>query len=125
MKQIKIIRAYKALNNIYDQKASLAVSHKLWTLRKKLAPQWEFQSEKEQEIIMKYNPEIKLDGSIMFKSKEDEQACMREYSQMISELADIDVDIGELKKIELHSDNKLEMSIEDMDALSDFIEFIE
>lgn len=125
MKQSTIIRAFKALNNIYGQKTTLSVSHKLWTLRNMLMPHWEFQSEKEREVIEKYDPEVKPDGSVQFKSKEDGEACMKEYTQTVNELADLDVDLGDFKKIVLHFDDKLEMSVEDMDALSEFIDFVE
>ena len=125
MKQSTIIRAFKALNNIYGQKTSLSVSHKLWTLRNLLAPHWDFQTEKEQEVIQKYGPEIAEDGTVKFKSKEDETACMKEYAQTVNEIAELDVDLGDFKKIVLHFDDKLEMSVEDMDALSEFIDFVE
>ena len=125
MKQSTIIRAFKALNNIYGQKTSLSVSHKLWTLRQKLAPQWDFQTEKEQEVIQKYEPDIMPDGTVKFKSKEDEMACMKEYAKTVDELSDIDVDMDDYKKIILHLDDKLELSIEDMEALSEFIDFVE
>ena len=125
MKQSTIIRAFKALNNIYGQKTSLSVSHKLWTLRNLLAPHWDFQTEKEQEVVRKYEPTIADDGSVKFKSKDDEKACMDEYMQTVNEIAELDVDLGDFKKIVLHLDDKLEMSMEDMEALSEFIDFVE
>ena len=125
MKQSTIIRAYKALNNIYTQKTSLAVSHKLWTLRNLLAPHYEFQSEKEGELFQKYDPEITPDGKVSFKNPEEEHAFMEEYTQLIRELSEIDVDWDDHKKVVLHLDDKLEMSMEDMEALSEFIDFVE
>ena len=125
MKQSKIIRAYKVLESLYNQKTSLAVSHKLWTLRKLLAPQWEFQEEKEKEVFMKYSPEALPDGKLKFKSEEESKACLDEYQKLITELSDLDVDLGEFNKIVLHADDKLDISMEDMDALSEFIDFVE
>lgn len=124
MKQSTIVRAYKALDNIYGQKTSLSVSHKLWTLRQKLEPHWKFQAEKEQEVIAKYPTTIKVDGTVAFESEDDKNACMKEFADMIKELSDLDVE-WDNKKIVLHFDDKLEMSMEDMDALSEFIDFVE
>lgn len=125
MLQSKIIRAYKAINNLYAQKLPLTISHKLWTLKQKLEPTWEFQIEKEQEIIMSYNPTIDDDGLVSFKSEDDAKNCKIEYENMCKEIADIDVDLGDFKKVPIALDDKVELSIEDIEALEEFVEFVE
>ena len=125
MKQSKIIRAYKTLLALSEQKLPLSVSHKLWTLMTKMAPQWEFQSKQEQDLIAKYEPEIAQDGAVKFKSEEEENACKEEYTKLVSELADLDVEWDENKKTQIHLDDKLDISIGDIEALKDFVDFVE
>lgn len=125
MKQSKIIRAYKTLLALSEQKLPLSVSHKLWTLMTKMAPQWEFQSKQEQDLIAKYEPEIAQDGAVKFKSEEEENACKEEYTKLVSELADLDVEWDESKKTQIHLDDKLDISIGDIEALKDFVDFVE
>lgn len=125
MKQFKIIRAYKSLSRLYEQKLPLTVSHKLWMLKQKLDPTWEFQNEKEQEVIMKYEPQVSENGQVTFKSDDEAMRCKEEYIAVCKELADIDVDLDDFQKISIALDDKLELSIEDLEALSDFIDFTE
>ncbi len=125
MKQYKIIRAYKTLSELSQQKVPLSVSHKLWTVSRMLKPHWDFQTEKEMEIIKKYNPNVSADGTIDFGNEETAKKCKEEFEKVAAEMADLDVDLGDYKKVVLHFDDKLEMSVEDMDALSEFIDFVE
>ena len=125
MKQSKVIRAYKSITTLYEQKLPLTISHKLWMLRQKLTPTWEFQNEKEQEVIRKYNPTIGEDGSVSFKDNDEAIKFRDEYLKTCNELADLDVDIDNDKKIVLKLDDKLELSVEDIEALSEFVDFEE
>ena len=125
MKNAKIISAYKALATIGEQKLPLSVSHKLWTIKKMLEPHWEFQVEKEQEVIQKYKPVIAPDGAVTFKSDEDAKACREEYEKTVNELADLEVELGDYKKVVLHFDDKIDLSVQDIEAFSDFVEFAE
>ena len=125
MKQAKIIKAYKAINKLYDQQLPLTISHKLWMLRQKLEPTWEFQVDKEQEVIMAYSPVIAQDGAVTFNTQEDSVKCREEYEKVCKEIADIDVDLGDFQKIQIKLDDKLEISIEDIEALEDFVDFAE
>ena len=56
MKQKEIVRAYSAISNLYKQQIPLTVSHKLYQLKRKLTPQWDFQIEKERELIFLTKP---------------------------------------------------------------------
>jgi len=125
MKQSKIIRAYKTLNKIAQDKLPLPVSHKLWTLTRVLQPHWDFQTEKEAEVFQKYDPKYNEDGSMDFGTEERAKECRKEYEQVVKEIADLDVDLGDFKKIILHLDDNLNISIGDIDALSDFVDFVE
>ena len=125
MKQSKIIKAYRAINKLYEQKLPLTISHKLWMLRQKLTPTWEFQVDKEQDVIMRFNPIIGENGEVTFNSQEDAMNCKAEYEKTCKEIAELDVDLGDYEKIVLKLDDKLELSVEDIDALSEFIDFTE
>lgn len=125
MKQSKIIRAYKTLSKISQDKLPLAVSHKLWTLSRILQPHWDFQTEKEADVFRKYDPKYNEDGTMDFGSEERAKECRAEYEQVVTEIADLDVDLGDFKKVVLHLDDKLDISIGDIEALSDFVEFVE
>ena len=125
MKQGKIIRAYKTLNKLSQEKLPLAVSHKLWTLSRVLQPHWDFQTEKEAEVFEKYDPKFNEDGSMDFGSKEKAEECRAEYEKTVKEIAELDVDLGDYKKVVLHLDDKLDISISDIEALSDFVDFVE
>ena len=125
MKQFKIIRAYKTLTKLAQEKLPLSVSHKLWTLSRILQPHWDFQTEKEADVFDKYDPKFNADGSMDFGTKENAEAFKAEYEKTVAEIADLDVDLGDFKKIVLHLDDKIDISIGDIDALSDFVDFVE
>ena len=125
MKQSTIIQAYKTIQELSQQKLPLAVGHKLWTVKRMLEPHWEFQREKEQEVFEKYKPVINEDGSLQFKDKEEGEAFGKEYLEMVNEVADLDVDLGEYKKVLLHFDDKIDMTVDEIAALSEFVDFVE
>lgn len=125
MKQSTIIQAYKVLNELYKQKLPLAVGYKLWTLMQKLKPHWDFQSEKERGLLDMYSPQISTDGDLTFESQEAGKKFAAEYNALCSELSDLDVDLGDYKKIVLHLDDNLNLSMEDIAALSEFVDFTE
>ena len=125
MKQSKIIQAYKALTNLSQQKLPLSVSHKLWTLARTLQPHWEFQTNEEAKVLEKYNPTPCDDGSMDFGSAERARECKAEYEKTVAEIAELDIDLGDFKKITLHLDDKIDISIGEIEALSEFVEFEE
>lgn len=125
MKQKQIIMACKVLNKLYEKDLSLSVSYKLFRLRNMLRDQWEFQQEKESALFEKYNPTVGLDGVLDFGSKEQEESFRHEFNDLMKEMAEMDVDIGDFNKITLHLDDNLDLSMSDIDALSDFIDFVE
>lgn len=125
MKQSNIIRAYRTITNLSEQKLPLAVSHKLWTVMRTLTPHIEFQREKEQEVIGKYKYDVAPDGTVKFESQEAEEAFKQEYAKTVDEIANLEVDLDGYKKVILHFDDKIDLSVDDVEALSDFVEFAE
>ena len=90
-----------------------------------LKPHYEFQSQKENEIFDKYQPILKPDGTFEFQSPDAERAFSEEFGALMKEMADLDVDLGDHKKVTLHLDDNIEMSVGDIEALNEFVEFAE
>ena len=125
IKQSKIVRAYKALEKTSGQKLPLKISHKLWSLAKLLEPHVNYQKEKEQEVLDKYGKFMNADGSFNFKDEETMRAFAEEMNDTIDRAGEEDVELIDYEKVVLKTDSGLELSIEDIDALSDFVEFEE
>lgn len=125
VKQSTIIRAYKVIDSFTGKKMSVSISHKLWTIKRALQPHWDFQAEKEREVMGKYEPQVDENGNLQFKSEEAQKACMQEFGKTCAELADLDVDLGDFKKVIIHLDDKIDLSMDDIDALQDFVEFVD
>lgn len=125
MKQSTIINAYKTINALSDKKYSISISHKLWTIKTALEPHFEFQMSKEREVFEKYQPEFTDDGNMKFKSKEEGEAFFKEYTETVKELSELDVDMSDFKKVILQGCDNIELSIDDIAALSEFVEFVE
>ena len=125
MKQSTIIKAYKVLNKLYGEDLPLPVSYKLYRLRSQLAPQWNFQNEKEREIFTKYSPSINTDGTLSFKDDNERDAFTKEFTELCNTMAELDADIGEVKKFAIKLSDGISLSMEDIEALQDFIDFEE
>ena len=125
MKQSTIIKAYKVLNKLYGEDLPLPVSYKLYKLRNLLAPQWNFQNEKERDVFDKYHPIVNSDGTLHFDNDESRTAFTKEYTELCNTMADLDADIGEVNKFTVKLSDGIKLSMEDIDALQDFIDFEE
>lgn len=125
MKQSKIIKAYKVLNKLYEENLPLPVSYKLFKLRSQLAPQWDFQSDKERDVFSRYPVHVNENGTLVFENEEDRSAFMEELGTLCGEMAELDADIGEITKLTLSLSSGLNLSMEDIEALQDFVDFEE
>ena len=115
MKQNKINQAYLALGRL-SENDQLGVNDQwnIYTTRKTLRQYTEFYDERRAVIANKYKEFADADGSIS-----GEKA--REFIAECDELNDMDVDLGEYKKVGL----KLVAGIKcaDIEALEDFVDF--
>ena len=124
MKQIEIIRAYKAINNFNQneknkQNASVRVTHDLFVVRKLLEPHWQYQTELEQGILV--DAEAEWDnGKWKFKNAEKEKL----FYDKLREVSNLDVDLGEFAKAKINLDENIYLSMDDMEALDPFVEFV-
>lgn len=125
MKQFQIIKAYKAINKLYEKDLPVSISYKLFRIRSFLLPHWEFQQDKERSVFDKYSPTVDENGSLKFGTKEDGERFVAEYTKLCNELADIDVDTDDIEKVSIPMDINLSLSVEDIEALQGFVEFVE
>lgn len=123
MKQSSIIRAYKTIEEVRNQKMPLNASHGFFVVKRALQPHWDFQVEKEQEAMAKYAPTVDEHGNLQFESDEQAQECMAGYQKLLGELADLDVDLGEFRKPVIRITPEVDLSVDDIEALCDFIDF--
>ena len=124
MKQKEIIRAYKAINNFNQneknkQNASVRATHDLFVVRKLLEPHWQYQTELEQGILA--DAEAEWDNG-KWKFKSTEKAKL--FYDKLREVSNLDVDLGEFTKAKINLDENIYLSMDDMDALDPFVEFV-
>lgn len=125
MKQKDIVKAYHTIMKHEKDDLPLKVSYGLYRVKNIIKEQIEFQNGKEREIFMKYKPKTNDDGSFKFESAEQAEEFAKEFDSKITEVTEMDVDLGEFKKPRIPIDQLVDVSVEDIEALEPFIEFIE
>lgn len=118
MKQREYIDAYKVIQKYENEKLPLDISFGLFKVKKILQDQWDFQVSREREIFDQYKPQLKEDGTFVFEKDSDREAFMTDFT----ELFDMDVD-KEVEKVHIDFGSRIEMSITDIEVLSNFVEF--
>ena len=118
MKQEKYISAYKVIQKYENEKLPLDISYGLFKVKKILQDQWDFEVAKEQEIFDHYKPSVNDDGSFKFETTEDQIGFAKELSDLLSMKVDQDFD-----KVKIDFGDRVELSLTDIEALDDFIEF--
>ena len=129
MKQGKIIQAYKALDKLMAQETPLQIALKVFEMREKLRPSWEFQISEEEKLQKKYSNINFSEFSVTWKNGDEEDqkqklaeltACEKE----IQALADLDR-IIEVETLEIPAEAvSIKMAGKDIEALKGFVEFI-
>lgn len=112
----KIVGGYKALLDISNQNMSAKTSYALYKIRMALKPSWDFQIEREKSLMEKYG-ERDSDGNYTIKSVEGR----REFMQMIAELNSMEEEL-DIEPITMELPD-INMSIEQIDAISNFVHF--
>ncbi len=125
MKQIDIVKAFHVLEKYAQTQLPLKVSYAFYKVKTIIKDQVEFQNNKEREIFEKYKPKTNDDGSFKFESAEQAEEFAKEFDSKITEVTEMDVDLGEFKKPRIPIDQLVDVSVEDIEALEPFIEFIE
>ena len=117
MKQYKLIRAYKATEELSrNDKLSANTLWSLYNLRKMLAPHWEFQNEREESLRNKYAEFADEQGRLVGEHYNN-------FIKDLAEIAEMDKDIGDFEKVKITLQDNLGLTIEKMEALDEFVEF--
>lgn len=117
MKQYKLIRAYKATEELaHNNKLPANILWGIYQLRKTLSPHIEFQREREEDLKKKYAEFADEEGNISGKPSTD-------YINDLIEIANMEKEIDFPDKIQLTVVDDLGISVEMMEDLEDFIEF--
>ncbi len=125
MKHSDVIKAYMVLSNISSDEMPLSISYKLFKVKKMLQPQWDFQKERIDSVMKKYEPVRQMDGSIKFRNRKDGEKCANELNKMMEEIDEMEIDFADIKRPSICLDTDINLSIADIDALSPFVEFTE
>ena len=118
MKQGKMVQAYNALQRLGGQVMDDLVAYKLFKLKKQMAPAIEFQTEREQLIFEKYQPERTGNGQYSFRTSG--QAA--EFRNELNELADMETEVT-VTPVKIPKGQRLLISMDDIEALDGFVEF--
>lgn len=125
MKQKDVVKAYHTIEKFEDKDVPLKVSYALFKTKSLIKDQVDFQLKKEREIFEKYKPSALDDGALKFESNEQAQEFAVEFDSKINEVAEMDIDLGEYKKFKIPIDQLVDISVQDIEALEPFIEFVE
>lgn len=128
MRQGSIIQAYKALDKLMQQDTPLPIAIKVFEMREKLRPCWEFQIIEEQKLQEKYKSIDFATFSVSYQTDDeaDKKLKLAELSaceKEIRDLADLDREI-EIEPLEIPvAAVSVKMAGKDIEALKGFIEF--
>lgn len=125
MKHSEIIKAYGALSRLSNTEVPLSIGYKLFKIRKMLRPQWEFQNERVDSVLNKYETRCQMDGSLKFNSVQEAEKCAGELDSLMKEMNDMEIDLADFSRPVIKLDTDMKISIDDIDALSDFVNFVE
>lgn len=118
--QKNIVKAYKAVDKISSICLDLKLAYKFFRLKQILKKQYEFQTEREMSFVREFEGEVLAGGKVQCKTTEDARAL----SGKIEELENMEVDLGDFDKVQLPLNSELNLSMNDLEALDPFIEFI-
>ena len=127
MKQEQIVQVYKIINKLRNEKVKLPldISYKLFLLLEDLKPYISFQEAQEREIFSKYQIEVLEDGTFKFNSDEDEKNFTEEIMRLADEINNKDIENYDVKKPTIPLSTKLDLPIDDIIVLKDFVNFTE
>lgn len=123
MKQPDIIKAYKTIQKYENERLPMKISYALHKTRVLLQTQWDFQAEREQALIEKYQPEFTKDG-MQFKDEDTAKQFAAEFQKELNEMAELDVDLGSFNKPTVPLSDDVQLTVDDIATLEPFIEFV-
>ena len=118
MKQYKLIKAYKATESLsHNDKLSTATLWGIYSLRKKLFPHWEFQTEREEDLKKKYSAYADENGNLTGEH-------YKEFINELSEVAEMEKEVDTDNPIEFVLEDGIGITVETMEALDPFVRFV-
>ena len=120
MKQYKLVKGYEALSRLASIKMPAACAYKIYKLIKTLDADYNYFVNGERDLLRKYNADIKPDGAITFKNKDNAIMFQKELDDIGNVEADVDFTVIQIP-INVVEDQI--MIPADMMALDGFIEF--
>lgn len=117
--QGSVIKAYKTLNRLCEEKMPVRLAYSLFSMRKSTESFYSFQVEREQEIFKEYVNGMENEA-LTFKTDEDKEKFVKE----MTDLAQMEVDVNaEIVHIPLSMD--MALTADDIGNLTGFVEFDE
>lgn len=128
MKQGPIIAACHALNKIMEQDLSLAMAKKVFDMREKLQPSWDFQVMQERKIAAKYPHVDPATATVSYDTgdAEMEKERLAELDSFIKELtslSEMEQDLSVEPIVLRISEENIKIAGKDIGALKGFITF--
>lgn len=124
MKQVTYVNAYNTIGRISNQAIPLGTGLKLFNLKRQLQAQYDFQVESENKIFDRFPPQKAVQASngksiLSFETPE----AAAEAQKLLKELEEMEVNL-EIIPIMISESDGLTLTINDIDALSPFVEFV-
>lgn len=120
IKQIEFVKAYVALKNLQDLELRIPsnVALILFQVKKLCEKQYEFQTEQQLNILKQCGAEPKKDGSWVIEDIDRRTECLKK----LKELDELEIDVDYTPK-NIVLDGSYNLTINDIEALSSFINF--
>lgn len=120
MNQKQMVNAYVTLVKFSGTKMPVQNAYKLYMLRKKIEPSYQFYAEQEQKIIEKYNGTVR-ERSVSFVTAEDAKHASEEINELNIMEADIEF---EPVTIDMEGIKDMNITMEDVANLEGFAVFM-
>jgi len=123
--QGKAVRAYKALMEIQMRKevTTTKTGRMLFDLKRTLAPSFDFQCQREEEIAAKLGIIIdKMSGNFIIPANEEGAKKEEQLANEFAELAKFEIEI-DVDPVVIPESEELHLNMDECEALDGFIEF--
>ena len=117
----KALEAYLTITQMGNIRRAQATSLKLFRLKKLLQPAFEFVGEEEKKLIDEFGGTVTETGQVLFEDK----GKQTEYNAERKKLLELECDVELEKKVIIRAEEMKEISLAEMEALDDFIDFYE
>ena len=117
-----VINAYLSISRIGAERNLPAAQLKLFHLKKKLQPAFEFYTEEEKKLIDELKGTVADNGMVIFA---DEKEGQKKFTEEKQKLLDLECTVETAGKTEIHVTDLKNINLADMEAMEDFIDWKE